>query len=139
MWGDAESPERACAAIELQVNELAAGGTLPHGQPLTFRFGPGFLASAQRCGFTTARGGLVGILVDSCARLVINRPKSEVKPFREDERPQSRQRRRPSDGALAFRTHLTEGKEGFRLMYWKVGDKCIEFTNVGPKWELKIE
>jgi hypothetical protein len=74
-------------------------------------------------------------LIESCARIVLDIPKHEVKPFYD--RASGRQRVR-SDGALAFRTHLTKRGVALRLMLWKMPDGTIEFANVGDKDELMI-
>jgi hypothetical protein len=39
----------------------------------------------------------------------------------------------------AYRSHITKGAVGLRLMFWKRNDGFIELANVGPKQELKIE
>ena len=62
-------------------------------------------------------------------------PKHELKPFYD--RVSGRQIFR-SDGAHAFRTHLTKKRAGLRLMLWKIPDGTIEFANVGDKDELAI-
>jgi hypothetical protein len=49
-----------------------------------------------------------------------------------------KQTRRPSDGAAAFRTHITEGGLALRLMHWQTATD-IEFSNVGVKKALMIE
>ena len=48
------------------------------------------------------------------------------------------QTQRQSDGALAYRLHITSSGIGLRLMFWQ-SNGVIEFANVGPKHELVIE
>lgn len=45
---------------------------------------------------------------------------------------------RPRDGASGRRCHVTKGGVGLRLMYWNKGNH-LEFSNIGPKFELIIK
>ncbi|MGG4603533.1 hypothetical protein ACLPHM_01945 [Paenalcaligenes sp. Me131] len=39
----------------------------------------------------------------------------------------------------AYRSHVTKGGVGLRLLFWQDDDDYIELANIGPKHELKIE
>lgn len=135
LWGEAQSPEEARDAVNTRIAELLASGTGNRNAVLEFRFGDDFLASARRNAFG-ARSDLAMNLIDSCARILVGHPKQAAMPFRVSEN--SEEQRVRSDGALAFRTHLTKAGAGFRLMYWELSDGTIEFANVGTKFELAI-
>ncbi len=136
LWGNADSEENARYAIDARVLELLASGAGNRGQVREYRFGPQFLESARENAFA-ARSDLAGILIDSCARILIDVPKQEVKPFRISESSDEQTVR--DDGAKALRTHLTKRGPGYRLMLWILSDGVIEFANVGPKKELEID
>ena len=136
LWGEADSEENARSAIDARVLELLATGTGNRNQVKEYRFGPHFLESARENAFA-ARSDLAGILIDSCARILIDVPKQEVKPLRISE--SSGEQTVRDDGAKALRTHLTKRGPGYRLMFWILADGAIEFANVGPKMELEID
>jgi hypothetical protein len=136
LWGDAASPAQAIDAIDVRVEELLTGGTGNREKRRAFRFGDQFLTSARQRAFGS-RSDLATNLIESCARILIDVPKNRVNPFRVSEEATAAQRRR-QDGALAYRTHLTKSGAGFRLMYWELNDRTIEFANVGTKFELEI-
>jgi hypothetical protein len=135
LWGDAESEQNALDAISSRVTELLATGTGSRERIKEYRLGANFLASARANAFA-ARSDLAGNLIDSCARIVIDVPRHEVKPFRVSENSGDQLVR--TDGARAWRTHLTKAGPGFRLMLWTLQDGSIEFANVGSKKELEI-
>ena len=81
-------------------------------------------------------GPLAHIVREACARLVLAHSKYSVRPLRGSSR---KQKVRSSDGAEAFRTHVTKHHEGIRLMFWSMKSKMIELANIGPKNELRIE
>ena len=135
LWGDAESEQDAFDAINTRATELLATGTGNRERVKVYRLGADFLASARANAFA-ARSDLAGNLIDSCARIVIDVPKHEVKPFRVSENSGDQLVR--TDGARAWRTHLTKAGPGFRLMLWTLQDGSIEFANVGSKKELEI-
>lgn len=68
------------------------------------------------------------VVFETCAKLLAGYPKYAESEF---------DKTRSSDGAEAYRTHITKHHDGLRLMYWKNGD-VIEFANIGPKHELEI-
>ncbi|HBP90841.1 MAG TPA: hypothetical protein DD706_24505 [Nitrospiraceae bacterium] len=134
LWKNATDAASAVDAIELCIDELVASGSNDEHRT-RFQLGPGFLESARTWGFGN-RSDYARLLVESCARIVLNIPKHLLGVFHEHG-DSTRQRRR-GDGALAFRTHLTKKSAGFRLMLWKLPDGTIEFANVGDKDELSI-
>lgn len=132
LWPDTDDVDAACSAIDCCVARLiAAGADGTDGQ--SYSIGDRFLESARTWG-CGQEGKHTFTLIESCARIVLNIPKQEVKPF-EDGR--GRQKAR-DDGALAYRTHLTKRGVALRLMLWKLPDGSIEFANVGNKAELVI-
>jgi hypothetical protein len=150
LWNGAESEGGARDAILALVHRHSRSGPAPRNlrpsymEGLTsrneifeFRLGRQFLAASRKYGFHS-KSDLAINLLDSCARILLGMPKNEVDEFRADERPQAPQKYRVADGARAWRTHLTSGHEGFRLMFWTTPDGIVEFANVGPKKELII-
>ncbi len=135
LWGSADSEARAVDAINLRIKELIEDG-IPVSNLLSFRLGARFLASVQQEGFI--RSDLAMNLIDTCARISVQTPKNSLNHFRNDKRSQAPQLQRQSDGALAWRTHLTKHGAGFRLMFWRLADGSIEFANVGSKFKLEI-
>lgn len=136
LWGDAESEQDAGDAIDTRVRELLATGTGDREHVKPYLLGAEFLRSVRANAFA-ARSDLAGILIDSCARIVIDVPKQEVEPFRVSEN--SAEQLVRTDGARAWRTHLTKAGPGYRLMLWTLPNGSVEFANVGPKKELKIQ
>jgi hypothetical protein len=135
LWGRAESVQEVTDAIDARVEELVNEGTGTRGAVRPFNIGERFLDSVGAHSFGV-HPGLAGILIDSCARIVISVPKKSVNPFRVSE--DSDEQRQRTDGALAYRTHLTKFGAGFRLMFWELKNGKIEFANVGTKFELEI-
>ena len=77
--------------------------------------------------------------VESCARIILGVPKNTLGEFkRKTVSGKLEHRVRNSDGAKAYRTHITKKSEGFRLMLWILPDGTIELSNVGNKDELVI-
>lgn len=138
IWGDGFSLDAALESIRVKTDELLrADGTQSHARKAA-RLGSAFLSSVRNSNFPS-RPDWLSVLIESCARIIVDEPKNDVKPFRKNESPNAEQRTRSYDGAGAFRTHLTKGSEGWRLMLWKWPDGTIEFANVGTKFELEIE
>lgn len=135
LWGEAKSEQDARNAIDTRVRELLATGTGNREHLKRYVLGSEFLASARANAFA-ARSDLAGVLIDSCARIVIGVPKQEMKPFRVSENSNEQVVR--ADGARAWRTHLTKAGPGFRLMFWTLPDGTVEFANVGSKKQLTI-
>jgi hypothetical protein len=131
LWAQATTTADVRDAIIALIEDLLTSGTGKRDAVKEFCVGEHFLESAQRNGF----GARLSV-VDSCARILLDEPKNSVESFRISEGP-SEQRTR-IDGARAFRTHLTKDGPAYRLMFWELKDKSIEFGNVGPKNELVI-
>jgi hypothetical protein len=131
LWARATSTADVRDAISARVEDLLASGTGKREAVLEFWVGEHFLQSAKRNGFGTRLN-----VVDSCARILLGVPKYSVEPFRVSE--DSTKQRTRTDGAYAFRTHLTKDGPGYRLMFWELENKSIEFANVGPKGELVV-
>ena len=133
LWPVTNDIEAACNAIDCCIARLVAAGTTEKKKKL-YSVGASFLPTAQNweCGH---EGSHAFTLIESCARIVLDIPKHEVRPFYD--RTSGRQISR-TDRALAFRTHLTKRGVGLRLMLWKIPDGTIEFANVGNKDELMI-
>ncbi|MFH1953126.1 MAG: hypothetical protein ABIL06_16100 [Pseudomonadota bacterium] len=133
LWPATNDSDAACNAIDCCITRLVAAGTSEKNK-IPYSVGANFLATAQNweCGH---EGSHAFTLIESCARIVLNIPKHEVKPFYDRA---SRRHRDRGDGALAFRTHLTKRGAGLRLMLWKMSSGTIEFANVSDKDELII-
>jgi len=145
-WNEAQSDEAAEAVVHLQVERQQLHGIAPAAVPeeytqglqaennvFRFRLGAGFRQSLRQNAKLS-----IALVLDACSRIILGNPKEAVNPFRVDERPQSPQRARANDSALAWRTHLARANEGFRLMFWTTPTGEIEFANVGTKKELLI-
>jgi len=131
VWNNCADESSAISTIDLFAQDIVKCET--HKPAFrTYTIGKHFCETARMWpGFSMT-------IVESCARIVLNKPKKSVEPFREEENMSSKQRVRKSDGALAFRTHLTGGGLALRLMLWVLKDGTIEFANVGVKAELVI-
>ena len=135
IWQSATCCEEAEEAIEQCVHALVQSG-LDDSRRYAYRMGPRFLEAAKLWGFFS-RTDYAMLLIESCARIVLGVPKNPINPFRVSSSASAAQRDR-SDGALAFRTHLTKAGPGFRLMFWRLPNGTLEFANVGDKDELEI-
>jgi hypothetical protein len=103
-----------------------------------FEFGDSFLESLRKWDALGDRAYSNSVF-EASARIVANMEKYEAKEMRSrsaggKERPKVR-----SDGARAFRTHLSKSGVAMRLMFWRLANGSIEFANIGPKGELEIE
>lgn len=132
-WDSAETNEDIFAAISFGCLALArAGGRgILLRQIPRFSIGSEFYASLHKvqAGPGQPRGHLI---LECCCRIIMGEPKNEVKPMG---RPV--QTVRPQDKATAWRTHVTKGHEGSRLMLWR-SNETYEFANVGVKHEVYI-
>jgi hypothetical protein len=134
-WKNAASEEAVFNTITRRVDELRAQGVGSGKQ--SFVLGPHFVESLQKWGASSRRDYAM-VTVESCARIVLDVPKNEVKPFRVSEAANADQVSR-DDKAVGFRTHLTKSGVGLRLMLWVHSDGTIEFANIGGKGELVIQ
>lgn len=134
-WQNASSEEVVFKTINRRVDDLQAQG-VGRGKR-TFILGPHFVESLRKWGASSRRDYAM-VTVESCARIVLDIPKNEVKPFRVSEAANAEQVSR-DDKSLGFRTHLTKSGVGLRLMLWEHPNGTIEFANIGGKSELDIQ
>jgi len=73
---------------------------------------------------------------EAVVHILAYKPKSEINIFTKTAG--SAEARTDGD-FTAYRTHLTSSGRGLRLMFWRDDEGAIEFSNVGNKFELKIE
>ncbi len=135
VWQKNLTTELASIVIELRVNRFQSS-EYPDAVPTPFKIGECFMASAEKWD-AIHRRDYAGLLIDSCARIVVGDPKNPVNIFRVGKNSGSPQRIR-EDGARAYRTHLTSKGIALRLMFGKLQDGSIEFANLGAKSELEI-
>jgi hypothetical protein len=134
LWPEGNNIEQAKSAIDCCVARLVSYGTSEKAR-VRYEIGARFLQSAEKweCG---QQGRHNFTLIESCARIVLGVPKHEIGEFRDNFTGEQKVR---SDGALAYRTHVTKRGAGLRLMFWRRPGGPIEFANVGDKDELVIE
>ena len=136
IWDGASSDEAVRLSIEACIKNLISSGVSGDGT-MEFEIGSGFVRSLHAWG-ADSRHDYAMVTIESCARIVLGIPKNDITEFRESGKATARQRSRPEDGALAFRTHLTKKGVGLRLMFWRRTDGTFEFANIGAKGELEI-
>jgi hypothetical protein len=120
--------DRLRGAIEGKMALYVAQGLCAEGDGVGYSFGGRFIPTARGYGLF-GLDGPSNLLAEACARLVVGKPKTEVKPYRT---------KVIRDGWRSRRVHLTEGGEALRLMLWVKPDGDVVFANVGPKAELWI-
>jgi hypothetical protein len=132
-WQFAEGQKDICLAIAAEAltllrveNPLATMRDVGH-----FAVGSAFLDSLAHWQADGNRE-FSNVVRESCARIVLGKPKQAVGFLRQGNKPIKR-----SDGAIAKRTHLTKKGVGLRLMFWDTA-KGVEFANIGSKNELSI-
>lgn len=157
IWNCAETPEAVCSAIDFRVKSHQKKGLnvghrvrcvyLKHpeevrdslakseGPFLMWTIGPNFMDSIHTWNFGNVEKQ-AELLIDACARILLDSPKQIVKPFRVSEGSENQIVR--ADGATGWRTHLSKKGVGFRLMFWKLKSGVIEFANVANKGEEEI-
>lgn len=92
----------------------------------TFHIGSEFYASVFRNG--AGPGGVLADTVrETCARLILGNSKYAIKPLLK-----AGKKKKRSDGAFAFRTHVTKHHAGIRLMFWANPGHAVELANIGP-------
>ncbi|WP_196062582.1 MULTISPECIES: hypothetical protein [unclassified Serratia (in: enterobacteria)] len=74
-------------------------------------------------------------VIENIARVLIGKPKEEVKIFTKNT---SDNQPRTHNTFTAYRTHITKGSLGLRLMFGKDSHNFIRLTNIGVKHELEI-
>ena len=136
IWNNGADTESVISAIETSIARLVESG-VNQDLRVGFTLGAHFLDSINRWNASTRRDYAM-VLIESCARIVLGKPKNPLNEFRMDSKSTSKQRSRDCDGSLAYRTHLTKKGIGLRLMIWKLPDGSFEFANMGDKDELVI-
>lgn len=126
IWESTKRVENLHLAISIKAKSLLmAAGKADEVPP--FLLGSQFLDSLER-NQGMGKGAYSTLVLEACARILAGDPKNPINEFRGENR-------RDEKG---FRTHLTKARTGMRLMLWKTANG-VEFANVGPKNELKIE
>ncbi len=134
MWAAAAGNTDIKTAIKLRCREILRqeGGDGAMRDIPEFYVGSDFYPSLQ--GRQAAGDGrFASVTLQACADAVLERPTFEWREFNKS--------RRKSDGAEPLRGHLTGGNMALRLMAWRraaEGHACLEFANVGEKWEEEI-
>lgn len=99
----------------------------------TFYVGSDFYPSLLACQ-ASGSGRFASTTLEACASGALGLETLEWNPF---EKPQ-----RTADNAMPLRAHITKSGPALRLMAWKrkttAGEQCLEFANVGVKWEEEI-
>ncbi|MDO9067091.1 MAG: hypothetical protein Q7W05_01385, partial [Deltaproteobacteria bacterium] len=135
IWDGASNEEAVRLCIDASVKNLISSG-VNDDEKCNFVIGSDFVSSLHKWN-AASRHDYAMVTVKSCARMVLGIPKNPINEFRESAEGSAKQRCR-SDGALAFRTHMTKKGVGLRLMFWRRTDRTIEFANIGGKDELEI-
>ena len=136
LWTEPLDVQKIQDSFEARVQFHLHTGTGDLTKRKRHTIGRSFVESLLRWNFLNV-DRLAEIAIESCARIILNIPRENIEPFRENKNPGSAQLVR-EDGALAWRTHLTKRAAGFRLMFWELTNGIIEFANVGDKDELVI-
>lgn len=136
LWSRANAADELDFAIRARATQLrnSLGIVSPEKLQREFVVGSDFLRSIQVN--QALHGPYMQVTLEACAKLAADAPINDVKPFQTSAGSGIQLER--SDGALAFRAHLSKGKVALRLMYWQLPSGSIEFANVGPKGEEKI-
>ena len=135
IWNYATQAEEFFLAILVRASEIvrAGGKAFKLHEIPAFAIGGLFVDSLEehQAGLKGARANLV---LDACARVILGAPKS---PLNKMGKP--KQYIRVSDGATAWRTHVSKAHEALRLMLWKKDNNFIELANIGNKHALHID
>lgn len=138
LWLAAKEGRMAVLAIALKIKEIfrEMGNAVPLEELPIFWVGSDFIRSVRSLGL--GGGDHASVILETCARLLMDMPKNEVLPFL-DAAPSKGGKRQlhRADGARAFRTHITKSHEALRLMAWQNED-IWELANVGPKSDEEI-
>lgn len=134
IWHGALTDEELHLAIAIKALEIIrdSGEVAELSKLVDFTIGSGFRRSleANQC---IANGAYAAVCLHLCAQLVAGKCSKYKRPMGENG-----QIFRDRDSAGAWRIHLTEAHQALRLMYWEDGGR-IEFANVGPKFQERIE
>ena len=158
IWAEASSVDSVCKSIEFRVKEHQDSGlsttvrvlclhltkkevtdaALPDALKSgcsVWKIGSRFLESIHEWNFGNVPRQ-AELLIDACARILLDCPREPVKAFRESE--ESKHQIVRDDGALGFRCHLSKSGVAYRLMLWRHPSGVIEFANVANKAECEI-
>jgi hypothetical protein len=98
-----------------------------------FYVGSDFYASLIR-NQSSGTGRFATLTLEGCSSALLESANIEWKFFNKNNR--------KIDNAIPLRAHLSEGNMAMRLMAWRrpvtTTGNCLEFSNVGPKWEEMI-
>lgn len=135
IWRAAKSAEDLYFGIKLKVVQLkiAEGSRIDFEDVPSFFIGSEFIGSLER-NQALGKGAFADIVLESCARIVMSRPRRAVGDLRQGRKGIVS---RPSDGAIAQRTQVTKRGEALRLMFWAT-PSGPEFATLGVKFELEI-
>ncbi|MCC4818490.1 hypothetical protein BCU85_07670 [Vibrio lentus] len=139
IWAKTNNEYTLSLAIYTRVLELRKQSGITYDDDFnldSFVIGDGFINSlyANQCGPNERFGSAC---FDAISRLISGSPKEALSVFRVSSEKNAAQRTRGLD--LAFRTHVTKGSEGIRLMVWALPTGEYELANVGNKFELNIQ
>jgi len=139
IWNRASNDYILALAIYTRVLELRLSSGEIYDDEFTldsFVIGDAFFDSLHtyQCGPSERFGNAC---FEAIARLIFGSPKEELNVFRASSEKGAKQRTRGDD--LAYRTHVTKGGEGIRLMVWHLPTGEFELANVGNKFDLHIE
>lgn len=139
IWNGVNNMYSLSLAIYTKVLELRRDSGKTYDNEFTldcFNIGDGFMDSLIACQcIPNSRFG--STCFEAIARLIEGNPKESLNEFRVDSGKNAKQRTRGND--LAFRTHVTKGNEGIRLMVWRLPTGIYELANVGNKFDLDIQ
>jgi hypothetical protein len=138
LWRRADSAELLKFAIQLdcRLKLKTVDGYKGFESIPKFRIGSGFFSSLRSN--QSLDGKFASATLDRCSRVILGL-ESRLKKFTVSSDADSAQRVRQTDGALAFRVHISKEHEAMRLLVWKKNTGDYEFANVGPKNEMIIE
>lgn len=135
VWKLAEDPKELHLAIAVRVIELCQQA----GEPIGYFEVPRFFVGSEFMPSLFANQGIrdgafSSVVLDTCARVVMGRPKSHIRDFLNGGAPS----RRRADDASARRTHITGKGLALRLLFWETSGR-VELANIGVKHELAIQ
>lgn len=123
--------------LEEAIRSLAFNKDIAHIALKSFSFGSSFFETAKKNGGIS--GSISSVLMNKIYEILTGSDGVVISPFRTSSNSSAPVRTRASDNAEARRVHLTKCHEGYRLLFWELDDGSLEFANVGPKFEEKIE
>lgn len=135
LWGAAADNSDIKLAVQIRCREKLRAlnrYTSMEGIP-KFYVGSDFYASLVR-NQSSGNGRFASLTLEGCSSALLELENFEWKSFNKGNR--------KADNAVPLRAHLSEGNMAMRLMAWRRPGTntatCLEFSNVGPKWEEEI-